>query len=76
MLIRVNGRSKYFDHLSDFRRVGPGKYTVQHHGVEFQIEGGKHAGGSRNQWFVDTAEWTKPIYTTSVMDSLDLLEKM
>jgi hypothetical protein len=77
MLIKVNGRERYFNYLSDLKRVSGSKsrWTVKRLDTEYHIEGGKHAGGRRNEWFVDGVG-SKAIYTTSLMDSLRLLDGM
>lgn len=76
MLFKVNGRTRYFDNLNGLEKVSPSTYIVYRHEVKYRIEGGKHAGGTKNEWFVDTAEWSNPIFCTSLMDALNLLEKM
>jgi len=75
--IIVNGRSYFPDHLTGFKMVSPGKYTVDRYGTNYTIEGGRHAGGkSRGDWFVDGAEWSKPIVCESLIDSLRMLDGM
>ena len=76
-MIIVHGRRKYYDHLTDFRKVSKSRYTVKRNGVEYQIEGGRHAGGTSREWWVDTAEWNgKPIDCTSLVDALQLIDRM
>jgi hypothetical protein len=75
-VIRVNGRLHFYEHLSNFKRVDKGWYTVEHHGVEYQIEGGKHAGGSRRDWFVTSIDWCEAIGCTSLVDALKMLDGM
>ncbi len=74
----VNGRNYYFSHLANFKKVGAGRYSVEYinTGQVFTIEGGKALGGACYDWFVETAEWNKPIYCSSVVDALNMLEKM
>lgn len=80
-LMKVNGRLKFYDRLRNLKRV-PGtksRWTVERHGfdvVVYHIEGGRHAGGRRNEWLVEGGSFNGPIYTTSLVDSLNLLENM
>jgi hypothetical protein len=78
--MKVNGRTKYYDHLKNLKRV-PGtksRWTVEHKGtgLTYHIEGGKHAGGRRDEWFVDGGDINGTINTSSLVDSLNLLENM
>ena len=73
---KVNGRRCYFDHLTEFKQIGKGKYTVKRGDVEYQIEGGKHLGGSRRDWYVDGPDWKGSITCKSLMDALRMLETM
>ncbi len=74
--VRVNGRTHFYSHLSNLKRVSRSQWTVERHGVEYHIEGGKHAGGTRRDWFVDGGNFNGPIHCTSLVDSLNLLETM
>jgi len=75
--IKVNGRSYFPDHLSDFKTVSRGKYSVDRYGMSYTIEGGRHAGGkSRGDWFVECAEWAKPIVCDSLIDAIRMLDGM
>ena len=74
--MKVNGRRFYFDHLANLKRVSRSRWTVERHGVEYRIEGGRHAGGSRREWFVEGGAFNGPIDCTSLVDALRLLEGM
>jgi hypothetical protein len=74
--IKINGRVRYYDHLSDFAKLSPSRYAVRRNATEYTIEGGKRAGGTAREWFVDASEWTKPIFCTSLVDALNLLDRM
>jgi hypothetical protein len=76
MLIKVNGRTKFFTHLQDLVQVSRYEWTVKRSDVTYTIFGGKHSGGRRNEWYVETQSWNKPIQTTSLVDSLNLLDTM
>jgi len=73
---RFNGRTRYFVHLFGFQKIGEFTYTVRRNDIEYTIFGGRKAGGRRNEWFVTSKEWDKPIYTSSLVGSLNLLEGM
>ena len=73
--IKVNGRAYFPDHLSDFKTISRGKYSVDRYGTRYTIEGGRHLGGkSRGEWFVEGAEWAKPIVCDSLIDAIRLLD--
>jgi len=74
--IRVNGRVRYFNHVSNLRRVGKSQWTIERHGVEFRVEGGRHAGGTSRQWYLDGGFLYSTIRCTSLMAALRMLEEM
>jgi len=69
-------RGKHYRNLSDFRSVGPGRFTVTRRGDAYQIEGGKRAGGGRGDWFLDGPAFNQTIRCMSVRDALRLLDTM
>lgn len=74
----VNGRRHWFTRLRDFTRVGTCTYRVRHTGTGevYEIFGGKLAGARSNEWWVNTPSWHKAVETTSLIDSLRMLEGM
>jgi hypothetical protein len=74
--VRVNGRLFFFYHLSNLKRVSRSRWTVERHGVEYRIEGGKAAGGTSRDWWLDGPGWDKSIDCTSLVDALKCLEGM
>lgn len=80
--ISVNGRVRYFDRITDLKRAGRAAWTVVHKGTggTYRIEGGRHAGGTRRDWFLDgpfTATGTgQSIHCTSLTDALRVLENL
>lgn len=76
MMLIVNGRSRYFDNLKEFTMVKPGYFTVMRNNTVYRIEGGKHAGGKRTEWFVDCSEWSGPIQCKSILKALTMLDRM
>jgi hypothetical protein len=76
MKIKINGRVRFYNHLSHFRRTSKYEYSVNRYSIPFVIFGGKHSGGRRNEWFVQSAEWDKSIACTSLVDALRLIDNM
>jgi hypothetical protein len=74
--MNVNGRRFYFQRLANLKRVSRSRWTVERNGLVFQIEGGRHAGGTRRDWFLDGPLFTGSIDCTSLVDALRLLEGM
>lgn len=72
----INGRSYWFDRLTNLRRVSKSKWTVNRYNLQFTIEGGRHAGGTSRNWWVDGPLFTGSIECTSLVDCLNLLENM
>lgn len=69
-------RRRYYHHLSDFHQTGPGRFVVSRYGNRYFIEGGKHAGGSRSDWFVEGPAFNQAIRCKSLRDALRLLDTM
>lgn len=75
MLIRINGRLKFFQSDITLKQERRGLYTGTCRGYRFTIEGGKHAGGSRTDWFVECPDfWNGSIQCKSLVDSLRTLD--
>lgn len=74
--MRVNGHLHYFDHVANLKRISQSRWTVERHGVQYRIEGGKHAGGTRRDWWLDGPQFNGSIDCESLIDALRLLEKM
>ena len=78
MKSRINGHVYYFDHLTSVKRVAGSRsrWTAERNGVEYQIEGGRHAGGTKREWFVDGPDFNQSINCVSLADALRLLDTM
>ena len=74
--IKINGRTHMFNRVRSLKKVAPAKWeAVATHGT-YLIEGGKKAGGSRRDWFLDGSDETAlrgTIRCTSLTDALSLL---
>lgn len=78
MTIKLNNKKYTFDRLEDFACSRKGRYHVTHLGTHntYTIEGGKHFGGSKRDWFVDGKDFKGSIACTSVIDALRMLDRM
>jgi hypothetical protein len=74
--IKVNGRRYWFEHVTNLKRVSRSRWTVERNGVEFRIEGGRHAGGTSREWWLDGPQFNDSIDCTSLVDALRVLEGM
>jgi len=72
----VSGRRVYTTHLSNFQKPGPYTWTVERYGNTFTIEGGKRAGGTSRDWFVDSPTFNGSIACTSLVDAIRMIDEM
>ena len=76
-LIKVNGRTRYYTHLSSLKSHGDGKYSVNRYSKTYRIEGGKKAGGRRTDWWIDHEDFKKGgLKVKSLKNALDELDNM
>lgn len=73
MLTKINGRLKFYSRISSVIKTRPGHYDVVMGGRTYHVEGGKPAGGSSRDWFVD-GFGSKGIPCTSLLDALHIIE--
>ncbi len=53
-IFKINGRSRYLPRIAKIEKIGAARWAgVTIGGVQFVIEGGKKAGGSSHDWFLD-----------------------
>lgn len=71
-----NGRTRYFNRITSVTKTGTATWIAVRNGVEYRIEGGKKAGGSARDWFLDAPGWIKSINCTSLVDALNVVENM
>lgn len=72
-VFKVNGRTHYFGRIRSLVRTGEGKYKVEGtNGMKFQIEGGRAAGGTSRDWFLD-GFGERSIVCTSIVDALNVI---
>ena len=55
MLIKINSHLQHFNRVSEVIKTRPGFYVAKTIFGDVEIFGGKKAGGSRNEWFVEGA---------------------
>jgi hypothetical protein len=72
----VNGRVRFFNRIKSVTRVPGSKFrwVVESSLGTFKIEGGRHAGGKRSDWFLD-GFGNRPIHGKSLMDLLRDIER-
>ena len=75
--IRVNGRHVLNpNRITEIRRIRPGSFEGVASGSNFQIVGGKAAGGCRNEWYVSwEGFFSDYIPARSFVDCINLIEK-
>jgi len=74
MLIRINGRLRFFGRLDKVTKVRTGIYEVERNGITYHVEGGRTRGGTAREWFVHAPGWERSILTTGLVDSLNLID--
>ncbi len=74
MLLKINGRTQFFNREIVLHKDRPGHWSGTVHGHGFKVEGGKQAGGTSRQWYVECPDfWTGSIPATSLVGCLNLL---
>ena len=77
MILKINGRIMYTDRVIAVEQTKPGEYRVETrcHGT-YTVFGGRKAGGSPRDWFIEFPGWTKPLLRTSLRDAIKTIENM
>ncbi len=82
MLLKINGHLQHFpgDRIQALTKVGPGKYRLETTIGTYSIEGGRHAGGRRQDWYLgpigETAIFRraeKTIFCMSLVDAVKIV---
>lgn len=77
-ILKINGRSKFYSRITEVRKLRPGHYVVVASFGTFHVEGGKPAGGTSRDWFLDQADgtniYTRTIRCTSLCDALAIID--
>lgn len=75
MLLKVNSRLQFFNRDIVLVSDRPGRWSGTVSGHAFKIEGGRAAGGTSREWFVECPDfWNGSINATSLVDGLRLLD--
>lgn len=75
MLIKINGRLQRFNREITLNKERPGHWSGMVTGHEFKVEGGKAAGGSKSDWFVECPDfWNGSLKGTSLVSCIKLLD--
>ena len=75
MLVQVNGRSVFTQRVETITKLKPGRYTLETTLGTWNVEGGCHAGGAHNEWFLWQGN-ERAIYCTSLVDAITQIDKM
>ena len=74
-IAQVNGRQVILHRIDEISLDRPGFYSGTANEAKFEIFGGKHAGGSSREWFV---QWDAlgdfHMDATSLTDAINLIE--
>lgn len=76
--IRLNGRKLLAGRFESIHKVGAGKWRGIASGYEFTIRGGRDAGGTANDWYV---QWKlegdhDPIHCKSAKDAINWINNL
>ena len=71
---KINGRAHHFDRVTTLRQVRPGHFEGATNGTTFKIEGGRPAGGTSREWFLDWAPVGNGFPCTSLVGALKIIE--
>jgi hypothetical protein len=74
MLIKVRGKTQFYNTITDFKVIKPGHYEATRNGLTYKIEGGRPAGGKRTDWFSTGPTWTGSIHQTSLLATLRMID--
>ena len=74
MLIKINGRTKFFHGIERVTKVRPGRWDVISFRGVYRVEGGRAAGGTSREWFVSGPCYDEPLRATSLMDACKLID--
>ena len=78
-LLKINGRLQFYTRVTEVRALRPGRYAVNSTIGGFFVEGGRPAGGTSRDWFVETADGSMiwggtALRATSLLDALKLID--
>lgn len=78
MLIKINGRSRYFGRIETVTEIRPGHYEVTAGQFTLKVEGGRSSGGTANEWLIhaDGVIFNRTVLTKSLMESLRLIDQI
>ncbi len=79
IIINVNGRTVFTQRVTKVTKVRPGHYVIETSQLgQWRLQGGKHAGGAANEWYLDEGEndTRRPMTCRSVCEAINLIETM
>ena len=72
--ITVNGRRVLCRRITEFRQTRPGHFEGAVGDQRFTIEGGRAAGGTSREWFLDWGDILPDYPCTSLIEALRAIE--
>lgn len=73
--VNVNGRKRFVHRITALRKISPSRYEGIAQGAKFAIEGGRHGGGTRRDWFLDwDTVFNSTLHCTSIADAINVIE--
>jgi hypothetical protein len=75
---RISRRLYRLPRIESIVRIAPAQWHVKHANIDtpFRIEGGKAAGGSARDWFVDGGSFNGYIACKSFVEAVSMLSGM
>lgn len=70
--IKINNRSVLVPEGFAFRKLRSGEFLVEYNGRSHYVTGGKFAGGSSKEWFVDNLG-DQPILVSGPVEAVKLI---
>jgi hypothetical protein len=75
MLIKINGRNRFFGRLDSVTKVREGEFAVMRNGIAYKVEGGRHRGGTSCEWFV-TGDGESTYFVNSLIAGLTIIDTL
>lgn len=72
--IKVNGRKVYVSRIEEFKQTRPGHFEGVANETPFHIEGGRAAGGTSRDWFLDWGRLLPNMRCTSLVNAINMIE--
>lgn len=75
MLLKINGRTKFFNVVTEVTLVKPGSYRVTtSRGDVYEVGGGRDSGGAHNEWFFNGPHYAGTVFCTSLVEACKMID--